>query len=152
MGLNALAFVFRPGRLAKWPCAVFLSGVVFPILSVTGAINVLDAAMPKTLKRAVGVVSAVYRLIGLINAGIIQGSPDTVITRVILRQGYGAGLIGLLITAVLMARGAMRVDLWYLDNRCQIPMGVTQITGSIVGKLASLAPIALKWTSRAHSA
>ena len=77
MGLNAFfAFVVLPRQVGRRPWVRFLSGVVFLILSVTGAINVLDAAMPKTLKRAVGVgIGLFIALIGLINAGIIQGSP-----------------------------------------------------------------------------
>jgi AGZA family xanthine/uracil permease-like MFS transporter len=150
MGLNAF-FAFVVAAQAGWQAAlgaVFLSGVVFLILSVTGAINVLDAAMPKTLKRAVGVgIGLFIALIGLINAGIIQGSPDTVITRGnFADKGTALALIGLLITAVLMARGVRGSILLgiLITAVIGIPMGVTQITGSIVGKPASLAPIALK--------
>lgn len=150
MGLNAF-FAFVVTAQAGWQAAlgaVFLSGVVFLILSVTGAINVLDAAMPKTLKRAVGVgIGLFIALIGLINAGIIQGSPDTVITRGnFADKGTALALIGLLITAVLMARGVRGSILLgiLITAVIGIPMGVTQITGSIVGKPASLAPIALK--------
>jgi AGZA family xanthine/uracil permease-like MFS transporter len=150
MGLNAF-FAFVVAAQAGWQAAlgvVFLSGVVFFILSVTGVINVLDAAMPQTLKRAVGVgIGLFIAIIGLSNAGIIQADPATLITRGnFADKGTALALIGLLITAVLMARGVRGSILLgiLITTIIGIPMGVTQITGSIVGKPASLAPIALK--------
>jgi len=150
MGLNAF-FAFVVAAEAGWEKAlgvVFLSGVIFLILAVTGAINVLDAAMPQTLKRAVGVgIGLFITLIGLINAGIIQGDPATLITRGnFADKGTALALIGLLITAVLVAKGVKGSILLgiLITTVIGIPMGVTQISGSIIGKPASLAPIALK--------
>lgn len=150
MGLNAF-FAFVVAAEAGWEIAlgvVFLSGVIFLILAVTGAINVLDAAMPQTLKRAVGVgIGLFITLIGLINAGIIQGDPATLITRGnFADKGTALALIGLLITAVLVAKGVKGSILLgiLITTVIGIPMGVTQISGSIIGKPASLAPIALK--------
>lgn len=150
MGLNAF-FAFVVAAEAGWEKAlgvVFLSGVIFLILAVTGAINVLDAAMPQTLKRAVGVgIGLFITLIGLINAGIIQGDPATLITRGnFADKGTALALIGLLITAVLVAKsvkGSILLGI-LITTVIGIPMGVTQISGSIIGKPASLAPIALK--------
>ena len=150
MGLNAF-FAFVVAAQAGWEAAlgvVFLSGVAFFILSVTGAINVLDAAMPQTLKRAVGVgIGLFIALIGVINAGIIQADPATLITRGnFADKGTALSLIGLLVTAVLIARGVRGSILLgiLITTVIGIPMGVTQISGSIIGRPASLAPIALK--------
>ena len=150
MGLNAF-FAFTVASKAGWEAAlgvVFLEGIVFLILSLTGGINVIDAAIPKTLKRAVGVgIGFFIALIGAANAGLIQASPATIITRGNLSdKGPLLAIIGLLITGVLMSlkvRGSMLIGI-LITTLIGIPMGVTQITGSIIGKPESLAPIFLK--------
>jgi len=150
MGLNAF-FAFTVASKAGWEAAlgvVFLEGIVFLILSLTGGINVIDAAIPKTLKRAVGVgIGFFIALIGAANAGLIQASPATIITRGNLSdKGPLLAIIGLLITGVLMSlkvRGSMLIGI-LITTVIGIPMGVTQITGSIIGKPESLAPIFLK--------
>lgn len=150
MGLNAF-FAFTVAAKAGWEAAlgvVFLEGVIFFILSVTGAINSIDRAIPKTLKRAVGVgIGLFIALIGFNNAGLIQASPATLITRGNLTdKGPALAIIGLLVTGILMAlriRGAMLIGI-LITTVIGIPMGVTQITGSIIGKPDSLAPIFMK--------
>ena len=150
MGLNAF-FAFTVAAKAGWQAAlgvVFLSGVVFLILSLTGAINVIDAAIPQTLKRAVGVgIGLFIALIGAINGGFIQGSDATLITRGNLTdKGTLLAIIGLLVIGILMSlkvRGSMLIGI-LVTTLIGIPMGVTNITGSIIGKPDSLAPIFMK--------
>lgn len=150
MGLNAF-FAFVVAEHAGWQAAlgvVFLSGILFLILGVTGAINVLDIAIPQTLKRAVGVgIGLFIAFIGVQNAGIVQSSPATIVEKGNLAMpGPALALIGLLITAVLMARnvrGSILLGI-LVTTLIGIPMGVTKIAGSIIGKPASLAPIAFK--------
>jgi len=150
MGLNAF-FAFTVAAKAGWQAAlgvVFLEGIIFLILSVTGAINTIDRAIPTTLKRAVGVgIGLFIALIGFNNAGLIQASPATLITRGNLTdKGPALAIIGLLITGILMAlkvRGAMLIGI-LITTVIGIPMGVTKITGSIIGKPESLAPIFMK--------
>ena len=150
MGLNAF-FAFTVASKAGWEAAlgvVFLEGIVFLILSLTGGINVIDAAIPKTLKRAVGVgIGFFIALIGAANAGLIQASPATIITRGNLSdKGPLLAIIGLLITGILMAlkvRGSMLIGI-LITTLIGIPMGITQISGSIIGKPESLAPLFLK--------
>ncbi len=150
MGLNAF-FAFAVAEQAGWQAAlgvVFLSGIVFFVLALTGAINVLDAAIPQTLKRAVGVgIGLFIAFIGVKNAGIIEADPATIVGRGnFAAAGPALALIGLMITAVLMARqvrGAILIGI-LVTTVIGIPMGVTQIAGSIIGKPESLAPIAFK--------
>jgi AGZA family xanthine/uracil permease-like MFS transporter len=150
MGLNAF-FAFTVAAKAGWQAAlgvVFLEGVLFLILSLTGAINTIDAAIPTTMKRAVGVgIGLFIALIGIMNAGLIQDSPATLITRGNLTdKGPALAIIGLLITGILMSlkvRGAILIGI-LLTTLIGIPMGVTNITGSIIGKPASLSPILMK--------
>ncbi len=150
MGLNAF-FAFVVAAEAGWQAAlgvVFLSGIVFLILALTGAINVLDASIPQSLKRAVGVgIGLFIAFIGVKNAGIIKADTATIVGRGnFASAGPALALIGLMITAVLMARGVRGAILIgiLLTTIIGIPMGVTQIAGSIIGKPESLAPIAFK--------
>ncbi len=154
MGLNAF-FAFTVAAKAGWQAAlgvVFLSGIVFLILSVTGAINTIDAAIPQTLKRAVGVgIGLFIAFIGVKNAGIIQADPATLITRGdFSAKGPALALIGLIVTGVLMARGVRGAILLGIlaTTVIGIPMGITQASGSIIGKPDSLAPIFMKMDLR----
>ncbi len=147
MGLNAF-FAFVVSAQAGWQVAlgaVFLSGVVFLILALTGAINVIDASIPKTIKQAVGVgIGLFIAFIGVKNAGIITSDAATILTRGDLSlRGPALALIGLMITAILMARnvrGAILIGI-FITTLIGIPMGVTHIEGSIIGKPESIAPI-----------
>ncbi|HON86989.1 MAG: NCS2 family permease [Firmicutes bacterium] len=147
MGLNAF-FAFVVSAQAGWQVAlgaVFLSGVVFLILALTGAINVIDASIPKTIKQAVGVgIGLFIAFIGVKNAGIITSDAATILTRGDLSvRGPALALIGLMITAILMARnvrGAILIGI-FVTTLIGIPMGVTHIEGSIIGKPESIAPI-----------
>ena len=80
MGLNAFfAFVIAPQY--GWQAAlgaVLISGIVFIILSVTGAIGYIDAAVPTTLKRAVAAgIGLFIAYIGLQSGGIIVSDEAT---------------------------------------------------------------------------
>jgi len=150
MGLNAF-FAFTVAAKAGWQAAlgvVFLEGILFLILSVTGAINTIDAAIPQSIKRAVGVgIGLFIALIGLNNGGIIKADPATLVALGnITDKGPALALIGLIIIAVLMAlkvRGSILIGI-LLTTLVGIPMGVTQVAGSIIGKPDSLAPILFK--------
>ena len=82
MGLNAF-FAFVVAAQAGWQAAlgaVFLSGIVFLILAWTGIVELMDEAVPATLKRAVSVgIGLFITLIGLTSAGIIVANPATVV-------------------------------------------------------------------------
>ncbi|MGI6644088.1 MAG: NCS2 family permease [Bacillota bacterium] len=150
MGLNAF-FTFTIAATAGWEAAlgvVFLEGLVFLILSLTGAINVIDAAIPHTLKRAVGVgIGLFIALIGAVNGGLIQASPSTLITRGdFTNKGTLLTIIGLVVIGILMSlkvRGSMLIGI-LITALIGIPMGVTNVTGSIIGKPESLAPLFMK--------
>ncbi|MEW6307836.1 MAG: NCS2 family permease [Bacillota bacterium] len=152
MGLNAF-FAFVVAARAGWEAAlaaVFLSGVVFFILSITKAINAIDAAVPTSLKRAVSVgIGLFIALIGLKNAGIVVSSKPTLVALGNLAEPKVLlALIGLVIIAVLMARGvrgAMLIGI-LLTTVIGIPMGIVKFEGmkSIIGAPASLAPTLLK--------
>lgn len=116
MGLNAFfAFSVVVGMGASWQAAlgaVVISGIVFFLLAITGIVNWIDEAVPGSLKKAVAAgIGLFIALIGLTNAGIIVGNPDTTVALGNLTSPpVFLALIGLVITAILMAakvRGAI---------------------------------------------
>lgn len=87
--------------------AVFISGVVFLILTLVRIRAMIVDAIPMTMKTAVAAgIGLFIAFIGLKNAGVIVASPNTFVTLGhIISKPTLLALGGLLITSVLMARG-----------------------------------------------
>lgn len=93
---------------------IFLSGLVFLALSVTGTREYIAKAMPDCLKKAIPAgIGLFIAFIGFQNAGIIQANPYTLVQFVDIHGGEWASvsgalvaLLGLVIIAVL---GKLRV-------------------------------------------
>ncbi len=158
MGLNAF-FAFVVAAQFGWQAAlgaVFISGVVFLILSISGAISHIDAAVPTSLKSAVAAGIGIFiAFIGLQNAGIIVGYEPTQVTLGDLTApGPLLALIGILIIAVLMARkvkGAILIGI-LLTTVVSFIMGIQPLPsglGGIFGPPASMAPIFMQLDLRA---
>ncbi len=158
MGLNAF-FAYVVAAQYGWQAAlatVFMSGIVFMILALSRSIRYIDAAVPTSLKRAVAAgIGFFIAFIGLQNGGIIVGNEATQITLGNLTEsGPLLVLIGLLITALLMARkvkGAILIGI-ILTTIVGFLMGVGEPpaeVGDVVGAPASLSPIALQLDFRA---
>ena len=86
--------------------AVFIAGLIFILLTVTGARTALVKAIPLELKKAIGAgIGMFIALIGLVNAGIVVGESSTATT-----VGLGnfasptvlLALVGLILTIVLV--------------------------------------------------
>ncbi|HQD06669.1 MAG TPA: NCS2 family permease [Bacillota bacterium] len=153
MGLNAF-FSFVVASQYGWQTAlgaVFLSGVIFFILSVTGILRLVDNAIPATLKRAVAAgIGLFIAYIGLQSGGIIVSDEATQITLGNLSEpGPLLAIIGIVITAVLMARkvrGAILIGI-LLTTIISFFMGIQSPPsglGDIFGMPAPLTPILLK--------
>lgn len=150
MGLNAFfAFVVAP--IAGWEVAlgaVFISGIVFLILAVFRVIDVIDAAVPVSLKRAISAgIGLFIAFIGLQNAGIITANDATQVGLGDFSQpGVRLALIGLAVIAILMSRrvkGAILLGI-LITTVIGMFMGITPLPtglGDIVGRPQSLAPI-----------
>jgi adenine/guanine/hypoxanthine permease len=110
MGLNAyFAYSVVKGMQVPWQTAlgaVCLSGIVFLVLTVTGARQFLLRAIPQELFGAVAAgIGLFIALIGLHNAGIVIPSTDTIATLGnIQTPGALVALGGLLVMAALMIR------------------------------------------------
>lgn len=157
MGLNALfatvalAGVGMPWRVALG--AVFISGIIFIILTVTKIRQILVIAVPNSLKRAITVgIGLFITIIGVkiseimvVSTSLIPPTLETVAKNggraslLFFEWNIGMGsfhnasmvlcLIGLAITAVMMARrvkGSLLIGI-VLTTLIGIPMGVTKV-------------------------
>lgn len=137
MGLNAyFTYTVVKGLGVPWQVAlgaVFLSGVVFVLLTVFGIRQLIVSAIPKELYAAVASgIGLFIALIGLRNSGIIASSPTTMVTLGNLRAPSTVlAILGLLLTASLLA--------WGLRSAMLIGVLGTTLVGAAVG-LVKLQP------------
>ena len=141
MGLNAY-FTYSVVKALHIPWqtalgAVFLSGVIFLLLTALGVRRMIVSAIPSELYSAVAVgIGLFIAFIGLRNAGIIISSPATLVTLGNLRAPHTAlALLGLLLISALMAWGV----------RAAILLGI--LTTTLVGALTGL----VHWQLQAYS-
>lgn len=135
MGLNAFfTFTVVLTMGLSWQtalAAVFISGIVFIIITVTGIREAIVNAIPLSLKNAVSAgIGLFIALIGFVNAGIVTSSPATVVTLGdFTDKGTLLALIGLVVTGILMARnvkGSILLGI-LITTIIGIPMGVVTI-------------------------
>jgi adenine/guanine/hypoxanthine permease len=131
MGLNAyFTYTVVKGMGIPWQTAlgaVFLSGVAFLILTLTGIRQLIVSAIPAELYSAVAAgVGLFIAFIGLKNAGIIVPDPATTVTLGNLRNPNTLlAIFGLLLIALLLAWGV----------RAAMLLGIlaTTLAGAAVG-------------------
>ncbi|MCE7032745.1 NCS2 family permease [Lysobacter sp. GX 14042] len=126
MGLNAF-FAFTVVGAAGYPWqqalgAVFISGLIFLALSLTGVRAWLVAGIPASLRSAiVAGIGLFLAIIALQKSGVIVASPDTLVTLGPLDSAPPLlALGGFLLIAVLEARGI----------RGAILLGILAVTGA----------------------
>ena len=111
MGLNAyFSYTVVKGMGVSWQVAlgaVFISGVIFLLLTAAGIRQLILNAIPPELYAAVAVgIGLFIAFIGLRNAGIIAGNPATLVSLGNLRDPNTLlALFGLFLIAGLLARG-----------------------------------------------
>jgi AGZA family xanthine/uracil permease-like MFS transporter len=110
MGLNAFfTYAVMIGMHVPWQTAlgaVFISGVVFFLLTVTRVRQWIVDGVPLVLRSAIGVgIGLFIAFIGLRNAGIIVRSDATLVTLSAMRTpGALVSVVGLVVTSFLVAR------------------------------------------------
>ena len=109
MGLNAfVAFGLILGMKLSWQTAmtiVFIEGLIVFLLVLTKTREAVMNAIPTNLKRGIGVgIGLFLGFIGLKGAGIVVADPATFVNFGDITRGLIVSAIGLLITALLMAR------------------------------------------------
>ncbi len=126
---------------------VFVSGLIFVILTLFKIREIIVNAVPDSLKRAIAVGIGIYiAFIGLEWGGIIAKSPATGVTLAKLNTNYVAVfIIGLLIMCFLVARKIRGSLLWGILSTAiiAIPFGIVKFHG-VVSKPPSIAPTFFK--------
>ena len=152
MGLNAFfAFTLVLGMGLSWQTAlgaVFISGILALIVTVTGLREIMIKAIPMSLKHAVSAgIGFFIMLIGLKNAGIVVPMEATIISLGAIKTApVLIAILGLIVTAVLVARrvpGGILIGI-AVTTLLGIPFGVTQLPDTIVSAPPSLGPTFLK--------
>jgi AGZA family xanthine/uracil permease-like MFS transporter len=111
MGINAyFTYTVVKGMGIPWQTAlgaVFISGVVFVLLTAFGIRQLIIAAIPRELYAAVAAgIGLFIALIGFRNAGIIAANPQTTVALGNLKEPNTLlAIFGLVLTGGLMARG-----------------------------------------------
>ena len=160
MGINAFfTFTMVLGKGVPWPEAlgmVFVNGVIFLALSVTGVREKIIAAIPHALKIAVTCgIGLFIAFIGLKNGGVIVANPATFVSHGDFASGPVAlCLAGIALTAVLVARrvpGAIVISIAVVTLAgLFVPAGkgamVTALPASLVAMPASPEPVFFKLT------
>ena len=124
--------------------AVFVEGIIFILLTMTGLRERIVDAMPYELRKAISPgIGLFIALIGLHNAGIIDGSEDTMVTLgnlhnpsvllaaagilftviLLVRNVPGALLLGILATAA----AGMPLGLTHFERLLNVPPGIEPI-------------------------
>ena len=139
MGLNAyFTYSVVLGMNYTWQVAlgaVFLSGVLFLILSILPVREWIINAIPRSLKMAIGAgIGLFLAIIGLQNAGLIQDHPVTLVTIGDLTQtstilaGIGfAAMVGL---SALRVPGALILSILGI-TAASIALGVSEFQGIV---------------------
>jgi len=151
MGLNAyFTYGVVKGMGHTWETAlgaVFLSGVLFLIVSATPLREWVINAIPKSLKLAIAAgIGFFLAIIGLKSAGIIAAHPATLVTIGDLKApAAGLAVAGFLLMAALDARkvpGAILIAI-LATAAAGLAFGLTKF-GGVVAMPPSVAPVFLK--------
>lgn len=129
MGLNAyFTYTVVLGMGYSWQqalAAVFAEGIIFILLSLTNVREAIFNSIPMNLKHAVSVgIGLFIAFIGLQNAKIVVGNDSTLVSIFSFKSSVAEGtfssqgitvllaLIGILVTAVLLAKDVKGSILW----------------------------------------
>ncbi|TYR79373.1 NCS2 family permease [Priestia megaterium] len=153
MGLNAFfTYSVVLGQGLSWQTAlgaVFISGVLFFLLTVTGVRSKIVDAIPNVLKASIAVgIGLFVAFIGLKNAGLVVADESTFVgLGNVMEPGPLLAIFGLILTAVLMARnikGALIISIFVTTIAAMI-VGIQAVPTSI-GDIFSAKPPSIRET------
>lgn len=148
MGLNAFfAYTIVLTMGYSWQfalTAVFIEGLIFIALTLTGLRQKIVDCMPLLLRRSISPgIGLFIAFIGLKDAGIVAPSPSTLVTLGDLHNpAVLLACFGIILSAILLIRkvtGALLIGI-LVTALAGIPLGITNIT-SVVSAPPSLAPV-----------
>lgn len=152
MGLNAFfAYTVVMAMGYSWQfalTAVFIEGILFILLTLTGLREKIVDAIPLMLRRAISPgIGFFITFIGLKNAGIITSSQATYVTLGNLHDpAVLLACFGILLSAVLLVRQVTGALLFGIlaTTLIGIPLGITHFQG-VASTPPSIAPIACQF-------
>lgn len=158
MGINAFfTYTIVIGAGVRWQEAlgmVFVNGVMFLLLSVTGVREKIVKAIPYSLKIAITCgIGLFIAFIGLKNGGVIVDNPATLVSHGDFTSGpVLVCLVGIALTIVLVARGVPGAIILGIAITTVLGLfvsdgnggKVTTLPGSFVDLPASAAPVFFK--------
>ncbi len=156
MGLNAFfayTIVLTMGYTWQFALtAVFLEGIIFILLTLTGLRQKIVDSMPLILRRSISPgIGFFIAFIGLKNGGIVAASDSTLVTLGDLHSpAVLLACFGIILSAVLLIKnvtGALLIGI-VATTLIGIPLGVTNLSG-LVDTPPSIAPIFMQfeWSS-----
>lgn len=151
MGLNAFfTYTVVIGQGATWQEAlgiVFLSGIVFVVLTVTGVRKALIEAIPVEMRLAVGAgIGLFIAFLGMQTMGLIVANPATLVGLGNFTKPVILGLIGLVLMAFFEVRrkkGGILLGILVVTI-LGIKMGEIHLPDALVAMPPSIAPVAFK--------
>ena len=151
MGSNAFfAYTIVATGMATWQQAlgmVFISGIVFLLLTLLGLREAIVNLVPRSIKLSVGAAVGLFiAQLGFSNAGLVTTGRNLLTIGDIKTPTALLAIAGFFIIATLMAlkiRGAL---LWgiLITTVIGIPMGITEIPSSLISAPPSIAPRAMQ--------
>src|SRR5262249_9119604 len=127
--------------------AVFISGVVFLLMSIWGVREALVHAIPDSLKRGIAVgIGLLIALVGLEWSGFLAPNPATLVTLGALQDpAVWLSAAGILVPSVLLVRGVRGAILAGILSSTLVGLafGIVRFHG-VVSTPPSIAPIAFK--------
>lgn len=151
MGLNAF-FTYTVCGLWNYTwqaalAAVFISGIVFIIITVSGLREAVIRAIPRDLKYAIsGGIGMFIALIGFLNAGIVTAGDGLLSLGDITSPGVLLAIIGIAIISVLMVykvKGALLIGI-IATTLLGFVMGVTKVPETLTMGNISLSSTFMK--------
>ena len=151
MGTNAYFAYFVCGVLGvPWPTAlgaVFLSGMAFFLLSLTGIREKIIDAIPQTMKSAIAAgIGLLIAFVGLRNAGVVVDHPEVLVKLGALDQpSVLVFFVGLVTTTVLAHRkvpAALLLGI-IVSTALSIVLGASEIPKAVISSPPSIGPTLL---------
>lgn len=151
MGINAFfTYTLVKSEGLSWQTAlgaVFLSGLLFLILSLVGLRKRLVEAIPSSLISAIAVgIGLFITFIGLQKIGLVVGDPETLVSGAPISRTVLIGLGGLLVMIILEMRrfpGALLIGILFSTLVAGIA-GDVAIPSQVMSLRMNIAPVALQ--------
>ncbi|MEI6857789.1 NCS2 family permease [Psychrilyobacter sp.] len=151
MGLNAFfTYTLVLGMGTTWNVAlgvVFISGIIFLLLTMTGFREKIIDAIPLQLRLAVGAgIGLFIAFIGMKNLGLIVANPATLVGLGPLTPTVILGLVGLTIMGGLeikQVKGGLLIGI-VVTTVLGMVLGYVELPNGIMSTPPSIAPIAFK--------